>query len=298
MTARVARAAVVFALAAVLAPTTLARPAEAAGAGCAVTVTAETVRACVDAARTSYVLAWRPALEARGVTVVEPTTRLFRAFPANPCIPPIDGDVAVASFWCDENRTVYVARTAAPYWTREYARDARRQGVLASDARRAGTTERRLLRGFPLAGAATELAHELGHWVQEQTGLDDWYRARIESARPHADRYASAIELSADCLAGWVQARTEYDGTWRGGPIVRWAEHATIAELGGLGPLRPGFTYAPDRPILGHGSAHERLAMYDAGRSLARTGREGILGCARAAATLTRTALPTPLIGG
>ena len=298
MTLRAVRAATVTAITVGLASAVLAAPADAAAPGCAATVTSDSIRACVSAARRAYVDAWRPALAGRGVAVVEPSTRLFRAVPANPCIPPIDGDVAVASFWCDENRTVYVARTAAPYWTREYARDARRQGVLASDARQAGTTVRRLQRGVPLVGLTTELAHELGHWVQEQTGVDDWYRARFESGRPRAERFYSASELSADCLAGWVQARTEADGTWRGGPLVRWAEHATIAELGGLGPLRPGFRYDPDLPVTGHGGAHERLAMYDAGRRLSRTGLDGIVGCAQEAATLTRTPLPAPLVGG
>jgi predicted metalloprotease len=227
---------------------------------------------------------------------VPPTVRIFASTPINPCFDATVGDVAEASFWCNKDSTVYFSSFAAPYWTRQYAREARRQGVLAGDARRVGRSQQRLLRGFANQGAATELAHELGHWVQTQTGLDAWYTAKSAGTTAAAARYASAGELAADCMAGWVQGRTAADGSWRNTALIRWANHATIAELGGdLSGMRPHFLFPPEQPVIGHGGPTPRLAMYDAGWRLGVANADGIVSCANAAAQLTRTTAPPGL---
>ena len=238
--------------------------------------------------------AWTPILAAHGLAATPPSVAVFRTVPVNPCVDGSEGDVAVASFYCDQNATVFVARLAAPWWTREYARQAREQGVLASDAAATHRTQRRLLRGFALQGAATEFAHELGHWVQQQAGLLAWYQQRIESSGDRlAGRFHSAFELSADCMAGWVQGRAAASGAWRDSPLIRWAQHATIAELGGdLSGMRPGFRFPRDLPVIAHGGPYSRLRLYDRGHAIGTAGADGLTRCATAAATYTNT--PTP----
>jgi predicted metalloprotease len=279
-------------LASLLSPA-LAHAATAAPHACSGTRTPASFRACITTATSVYTQVWAPLVTAHGGAPAPPTIMVFTGIPLNPCFDATVGDVAVASFWCDVNGTVYVSAPASPYWTREYAREAKRQGVLASDAARVGRTQGRLLRGFANQGAATELAHELGHWVQTQTGLTAWYAERSAGDTPKSDRYSSAAELSADCMAGWVQGRAAASGRWRNTAFIRWAQHATIAELGGdLSRMRPHFTFPRERVIIGHGGASTRLSLYDAGWSLGVANADGITGCAEAAARLTSTDTP------
>ena len=289
------RTAAVAAVAALLATGLGAVPPAAATepASCAAQRTPASFRACMATATRVYVDQWTTALSARGVTSTPPSVRIFAAAPANACVDPTLGDVAVASFWCDKDATIYFSAFAAPFWTRTYAREARRAGVLASDAARLGRTEQRLLRGHANQGAATELAHELGHWVQEQAGLADWYERRMAPQTARAGRYQSAYELASDCMAGWVQGRAAAAGAWRDTAFIDWASHATIAELGAdMTGMRPGFRFPRDVPLIGHGGPFSRLRLYDAGVALGRSGADGVGGCARAAATFTRTTAP------
>ena len=272
-------------------------PTVQAAAPCSGDVDSASLRSCIDAATAAYVGAWTPTLATRGIAATAPAVVVFRATPVNPCVDGSEGDVAVASFWCARNGTVYVSRLAAPWWTRQYAREARRAGVLADDARRVHRSQRRLLRGYALQGAATEYAHELGHWVQQQAGVQAWYEQRILDRNfRRAGRYQSAFELAADCMAGWVQARAAVTGGWPQTPVVRWAQHATIAELGGITDgLRPGFSFPPEDSLIAHGGPHTRLLFYDAGRALAAAGADGLARCTARAARYTNTKLPPPL---
>ncbi|MBK9740343.1 MAG: neutral zinc metallopeptidase [Actinobacteria bacterium] len=287
---RVAASALLVILAAVaIAPTA----SSAEPAACSGSRTPASFRACIAVAAQVYTRQWAPVLSARGGSVAVPTIDIFTGPPINPCVDATAGDVAVASFFCDKNRTVYVSAFASPYWTREYAREARRQGVLASDARRTGRTQARLLRGFANQGAATELAHELGHWVQEQAGIFGWYSRRAAGDGPRAGAYQSAAELSADCMAGWAQGRAAATGAWQNTPFVRWANHATIAELGGdLSELRPGFRFPREAVVIAHGGPWSRLQMYDKGFAFGVANADGLVACARAAASRTSTPLP------
>lgn len=260
---------------------------------CSPTRTPESFRACIAKATATYSAVWAPSIAMHGGDPTPATIRIQTGVPLNPCFDATMGDVAVASFWCNKNRSVYVSAPASPYWTREYARSARAQGVLASDARRLHRTQKRLLRGYANQGAATELAHELGHWVQTQVGIDDWYTSRSAGNDDAAGAYAAAFEFAADCMAGWVQGRAAVTGAWSNSRVIRWASHATIAELGGLPePMKPGFRFPKDTEFFGHGGSWSRLRLYDQGWVMGVRGDDGITGCATAAAGITGTQVP------
>ena len=182
------------------------------------------LRQCVKRATAVYVAAWTRQLESRGLAgVVPPKVVIFSSPPTNPCIDLSETDAVEASFWCGKNGTIYVSANAAQYWTTQYAAAAKERGVLASDAAAAGTTTAALANGFPLVGTTTELAHELGHWVQEVAGQRPWFDARLASPSFTTSNRATVVgELSADCMAGWVQGRTAADGTWVDTRIGTW----------------------------------------------------------------------------
>ncbi len=255
------------------------------------------LRACVKRATAVYVAAWTRQLESRGLTgVVPPKVVVFAAPPTNPCIDLSETDAVEASFWCGKNGTIYVSANAAQYWTTQYAAAAKERGVLASDAAAAGTTTAALAKGFPLVGTTTELAHEVGHWVQEVAGQRPWFDARLASPSFTTSNRATVVgELSADCMAGWVQGRTAADGTWVDTRIGIWAHHATMAELGGdVYAVTKGFTFPPEKPkdIIGYGSAYSRIRLYDVGYAAGRTDEPGLTLCTTTVARLVGSSAP------
>lgn len=294
--ARPALAVVIVTATLAFASPTHAAPAQTTSAtpqACAAKRTAANFRECITKATATFTALWAPGIAAHGGDPAPATIRIFTGAPINPCVDATESDVAVASFWCDKNRSVYVSAPASPYWTREYARSAKRQGVLASDAKRLQRTQKRLLRGYPNQGAATELAHELGHWVQTALGIDTWYMSRITADTAASGSYAAAFEFAADCMAGWAQGRAAVTGAWGNTPVIRWASHATIAELGGLAePMKPGFVFPRDTEFFGHGGSWSRLRLYNQGWTLGVRGADGITGCASAAARITHTPSP------
>jgi len=150
--------------------------------------------------------------------------------------------------------------------------------------------------GYPLVGATTEFAHELGHWAQQVSGQMAWYDAKTASSDFAVSNKAEATrEGAADCLSGWMQGRTAAAGTWVDTPIGRWAHHATMAELGyDLDSVKPHFTFAKERPadIIGYGNSYTRLKFYDLGYVAGQGGKPGLTTCTHAVATYLSAPLP------
>lgn len=215
--------------------------------------------------------------------------------PKNPCISN-EGDAAEASFWCGKNNTLYVSRSAGQTWTTYYAKAAAARHVLASDAATAKTSVADLRGGYPLVGATTEFAHELGHWAQQVSGQMAWYDVKTASSDFTVSNKAEATrEGAADCLAGWVQGRSAAAGTWVDTTIGRWAHHATMAELGfSLDSVTAGFTFPKEKPadIIGYGNSFTRLKFYDIGFAAGTAKKPGLTTCTRAVATYLSAPLP------
>lgn len=265
-------------------------------ASCPHHYTAAALVTCIKTAEAVYLATWLKDLAVIGVRNPRPPRILiFSAIPENPCISS-EGDAAEASFWCGKNNTLYVASNAAQTWTVYYAKAAAARHVLASDAKTAGTSVADLRGGYPLVGATTEFAHELGHWAQQVSGQMAWYDKRV--ANPDfalSTQAESTREGSADCLSGWLQARTAAASTWVDTPIGRWAHHATMAELGyDLESVKPNFTYPKERPadVNGYGTSYTRLKFYDMGYAAGRAGRPGLTTCSHAVATYLSAPLP------
>lgn len=278
-------------------PTATPTPTVVTAASCPKGFSQAALRACVKRATTVYVAAWTRQLESRGLTgVVPPKVVIFSSPPTNPCIDLSETDAVEASFWCGKNGTIYVSANAAQYWTTQYAAAAKERGVLGSDAAAVGVSTAALAKGFPLVGTTTELAHELGHWVQEVAGQRPWFDARLASPSFTTSNRATVVgELSADCMAGWVQGRTAADGTWVDTRIGTWAHHATMAELGGdIYAVKKGFVFPPEKPkdIIGYGSAYSRLRLYDVGYAAGRADKPGLSLCTTTVAGLIGSSAP------
>ena len=268
-----------------------------AAASCPKRYTSAALTACIASATRVYVATWQRDLAASGFhgTLTPPKVVVFAAIPKNPCISN-EGDAAEASFFCSKNNTLYFSGTAAKTWTVYYAKAAAARHVLASDAAAAGTTTADLRSGYPLVGATTEFAHELGHWAQKVTGQLAWYDARTSSSNfTIAGKAEATGEGAADCMAGWLQGRTAVDGTWVDTKIGRWAHHATMAELGfDIDNVKAGFTFPKENPasITGYGSSYTRLRFYDIGYAAGRARKHGLSTCSRAVATYLKAPLP------
>ncbi len=266
-------------------------------ASCPHRYTSAALATCIATATRVYLATWTKDLAAEGITgtLTPPKIVVFTMIPKNPCISN-EGDAAEASFFCSKNNTLYVSGNAAKTWTVYYAKAAKARKVLASDAATAGTTAADLLTGYPLVGATTEFAHELGHWAQKVSGQLAWYDKRTASSSWTISSKAQATgEGSADCMAGWLQGRTALDGTWVDTKIGRWAHHATMAELGyDFTEVKAGFTFPPEKPadITGYGNSYTRLKFYDMGYAAGRAGKPGLSTCSRAVATYLKAPLP------
>ena len=72
---------------------------------------------------------------------------------------------------------------------------------------------RELSRRFGAPGdfaAAYVIAHEIGHHIQSELGIEQEIRRKQQGDPSHANRYSVQLELQADCFAG-VWARSTYD---------------------------------------------------------------------------------------
>ena len=72
---------------------------------------------------------------------------------------------------------------------------------------------RELSRRFGAPGdfaAAYVIAHEIGHHIQSELGIEEDIRRKQQEDPGHANVYSVQLELQADCFAG-VWARSTYD---------------------------------------------------------------------------------------
>ena len=58
--------------------------------------------------------------------------------------------------------------------------------------------------------AAYVIAHEIGHHIQSELGIEDAIRQKQQDDPSHANRYSVQLELQADCFAG-VWGRSTFD---------------------------------------------------------------------------------------
>ena len=132
--------------------------------------------------------------------------------------------------------------------------------------------------------------------MQEVAGQRPWFESRLASQSFTVSNRATVVaELSADCMAGWVQGRTAADRTWVDTPVGRWAHHATMAELGGdIDAVKAGFRFPREKAkdIIGYGSAYSRLRLYDLGYAAGRADKPGLSTCTNAVVTRVGGAAP------
>ncbi|MEI6623897.1 MAG: neutral zinc metallopeptidase [Actinomycetes bacterium] len=147
-------------------------------------------------------------------------------------------------------------------------------------------------------GAIAAFAHESAHHVQNLVGGEARISA-LEKAHPGSKAvYSSAIELHADCLAGWASKVNAIDGV-----TVQdaWSVLTMLMETGD--DFAAATAGKPvDRSTFQHGSIAERYNSFRSGFRLADTSRDPWSGCedvvvktltARGASPATSTA-PAP----
>lgn len=126
-----------------------------------------------------------------------------------------------------------------------------------------------------LYGAIAAFAHEYGHHVQNLVGGEERIAA-LEKAHPNSKSiYSSAIELHADCLAGWASGVSEIDGV---SVQDSWSVLTMLIEVGDdFNDVTSG--KAADPSAFKHGSVVERYSSFRSGYQLAATPQEPFAGC-------------------
>ena len=111
------------------------------------------------------------------------------------------------------------------------------------------------------------VAHELGHHVQEELGIEQQVREQSQSNPDDANELSVRLELQADCLAG-VWARSTYDrGILESGDLQ---EGLTAAAAVGDDRIQQQTQGRIDRETFTHGTSEQRAHWlqtgYDSGR--------------------------------
>jgi predicted metalloprotease len=99
--------------------------------------------------------------------------------------------------------------------------------------------------------AAYVVAHEVGHYVQDQLGiLEKTTRARQQSSQAQANEISVMVELQADCFSGvWARYAEERLGTLEAGDIEEAVNAAaqigddTLQRNAGQHPMPDSFTH-------------------------------------------------------
>lgn len=211
--------------------------------------------------------------------------------PKNPCEEGGDGGVA-GSFYCAQDRTLYLSTFEAGEVTTAYVQEARKvPGVLAADAKTAGVPESQLRKGLAGQGQATILTHELAHQVLVQTGYQRWFDQRVAKYEPGTKRYDAygfAPETAADCLTGAALNEAKRRGLLRMNGLDLWGSRAWLAQTDGFNrerPLAAPFRYRNEwkgEQYRGYGGAYWRLRAFDLGWQ--RGASDAVGYCTRAAA--------------
>jgi uncharacterized protein len=105
--------------------------------------------------------------------------------------------------------------------------------------------------------AAYVIAHEIGHHIQSELGIEEAIRQKQQDDPSHANRYSVQLELQADCFAG-VWGRSTYDrGILDPGDIEEGLKAAAA-----VGDDRLG---AQSREQWTHGSSELRMKWFKTG---------------------------------
>jgi len=273
----------------------VAAPAQAVKTpSCSTNYTAAHAKTCIRIASAAFTSAWKSSLTKHNKSTKKAHIVAWTAFPTNPCISSGEGDVAVASFYCDKNRTVYMAAGAAKYWTKTYAKYTKKS-IVKKDAKAAHVTLATMKKGYATQGYATELAHEYGHAMQDRLGVFDFYQNKINETSTWEEQTALAagIEVGADCLAGWSLSRASVRGKLRMTQFAKWASRATIAELGAGVATNYPFIYPMEEPSpQGHSNSYWRLKSFNYGMSIGKTRADGMAGCVNKVASWANIPVP------
>ena len=251
----------------------LAGPAAAAPVQCAPAPSQKVVARCLQQATPALDAAYAAMARQAGVSWAAPRVVTFgRKPPANPC-QDLEAGGVMSSFYCPDNKTVYMMLGIAADSTQLYAEQAGPK-ILRADARRVGVSVKTLRKGFAAAAQVNVLSHEMAHQLLFATGIDGWYARRADkysTGGSKYDRNAFVVETMADCLSGATQRVAKEQGTLRMNAFDRWAAQADYAgadPFDDVRPLRAPFVYPNvwgKRVYRGYGGPYIRLQAWNAG---------------------------------
>ncbi len=106
------------------------------------------------------------------------------------------------------------------------------------------------------------LAHEYGHHIQQQLGIEQQVRSQSESNSGDANELSVRLELQADCFAG-LWGRSVYDqGILEGGDLE---EGITAAEAVGDDRIQEQAQGRIDPESFTHGTSEQRRKWFRRG---------------------------------
>ena len=107
------------------------------------------------------------------------------------------------------------------------------------------------------------LAHEIGHHIQQETGIMDEVRS-IQQSRPgDANEYSVRLELQADCLAGvWANSIFQRENVLERGDI---AEGLSAAGAVGDDRIQMTTTGRVNPESFTHGTSEQRINWFNVG---------------------------------
>jgi hypothetical protein len=179
---------------------------------------------------------WTKAFDGSGVTYEKPTVVLFSGQSPSGCGL---ADAATGPFYCPSDRKVYIDLS--------FFEELRRQFGASGDF-----------------AEAYVLAHEIGHHVQNLTGvLPAFNRARAQISETEVNAYSVRVELQADCYAGVWAAYVGQEGLLEPGDIEEALNAASKIGDDTLQKRSQGFA-VPDS--FTHGTSAQRVKWFRIGQ--------------------------------